>query len=71
MCVNGRPDLPGPLAHVVIGYDGVCHVIAAGRANHAGESNGNGPLATGDVNAQLVGAEIDYDGTQPMGSAQY
>jgi N-acetylmuramoyl-L-alanine amidase len=71
MCVNGRSDLPGPLAHVVIGYDGVCHVIAAGRANHAGECNGNGPTSPGDGNAQLVGFEIDYDGTQNMSGEQY
>lgn len=70
MCINGRSDLPGPLAHVVIGYDGVCHVIAAGRANHAGECNGYGPFSSGDGNAQLVGFEIDYDGTQAISSAQ-
>lgn len=68
--INGRSDLPGPLCHVGIGYDGVCHVIAAGRANHAGECNGFGPFSSGDGNAQLVGFEIDYDGTQPMSQAQ-
>lgn len=71
MCINGRSDLPGPLAHVVICYDGTCHVIAAGRANHAGESNGNGPLYSGDGNEQMVGFEVDYNGTQNMSSAQY
>lgn len=46
--INGRPDLPGPLAHLGIGRDGTFYIIAAGRCNHAGkglwkgETNGNG-----------------------------
>lgn len=68
--INGRSDLPGPLAHALIGYDGTVHVVAAGRANHAGECNGFGPFSSGDANAQLVGWEIDYDGSQPMSDAQ-
>lgn len=71
MCVHGRPDLPGPLCQVLIGYDGKCHVIAAGRANHAGACNGAGPTHSGDGNAQMVGFEIDYNGTQKMSDAQY
>jgi hypothetical protein len=55
---------------VVIGYDGVCHVIAAGRANHGGECNGNGPTSSGDANAQLIGFEMDYSGSQPVSDAQ-
>ena len=69
-CVNGRADLPGPLAHVVIGYDGTCHVIAAGRANHAGTSIGPGPFPAGDGNAMTVGFEIDYSGSQPVSASQ-
>ena len=34
--INGRPDLPGPLAQLGLGRDGTYFVIAAGRANHAG-----------------------------------
>jgi hypothetical protein len=71
MCVTGRQDLPGPLCHVVIGYDGMCHVIAAGRANHAGQAKASGPMPAGDGNALYVGFEIDYDGTQKMSQAQY
>lgn len=63
-CIQGRSDLPGPLCAVLIGYDGTCHVIAAGRANHAGEHNGFGPYHSGDGNEQMIGAELDYDGTQ-------
>ena len=70
MCVNGRADLPGPLCAVVIGYDGICHVIAAGRANHAGTSNGFGPYSAGDGNSQCVGFELDYNGTQAPSTEQ-
>jgi hypothetical protein len=70
MCVSGRTDLPGPLCQVVIGFDGTCHVIAAGRANHAGKCSGFGPFVTGDGNWQMVGFEIDYNGTQPMTAKQ-
>lgn len=68
--INGRSDLQGPLAQVGIGYDGKCHIIAAGRANHAGECNGYGPFSSGDGNSMMVGFEIDYNGTQPMSAAQ-
>jgi hypothetical protein len=54
----------------MIGYDGVCHVIAAGRANHGGECNGNGPTSPGDANAQLIGFELDYSGSQPVSQEQ-
>lgn len=69
-CVHGRSDLPGPLCQVLIGYDGTCHVIAAGRANHAGECNGNGPTSQGDGNAQMIGFELDYSGSQAVSDAQ-
>ena len=68
--INGRSDLPGPLCHVGVGYDGVCHVIAAGRANHGGDCRGSGPIPSGDANAMLIGVEIDYNGTQPISAAQ-
>jgi hypothetical protein len=35
--VNGRSDLPGPLANVYLDRAGVAVVVAAGKANHAGE----------------------------------
>ena len=43
LCIDGRSDLEGPLCHAVVGFDGVVHVIAAGRANHAGEAKASGP----------------------------
>ncbi|HEX6684546.1 MAG TPA: N-acetylmuramoyl-L-alanine amidase, partial [Candidatus Limnocylindrales bacterium] len=72
VCVNGRSDLAGPLCHALVDYNGVFHVISAGRANHAGESGGSGPIPAGDGNAMLIGWEIDYNGvSQAMTAAQY
>jgi len=64
LCIEGRSDLPGPLCQVLIAFDGVCWVIAAGRANHAGTNDGFGPYAYGDGNSQSFGWEIDYNGSQ-------
>src|SRR5947209_8322701 len=69
--INGRPDLQGPLCQVGIDYAGVCHPIAAGRANHAGQAKATGPMPAGDGNAMYIGFEIDYDGTQAMSTKQY
>jgi len=72
ICINGRPDLAGPLCHALVDYHGVFHVISAGRANHAGASRGSGPIPAGDGNTLLVGWEIDYNGVnQEMTAAQY
>ncbi|WP_344677218.1 N-acetylmuramoyl-L-alanine amidase [Saccharopolyspora taberi] len=62
LCVRGRPDLAGPLCHGVIGYDGVVHLISAGRANHAGQAKASGPCPAGDGNTLYVGFEWDYQG---------
>ncbi|MFD3790772.1 N-acetylmuramoyl-L-alanine amidase [Streptomyces cyaneofuscatus] len=36
LCRDGHATLPGPLCHGVIAKDGAVHLIASGRANHAG-----------------------------------
>lgn len=36
LIVNGRSDLPGPLAHFGLCDDGTVDIISIGRANHAG-----------------------------------
>lgn len=59
VCTHGRADLPGPLCHVLIGRDGTCHVIAAGRANHAGAGSWNGLAG----NASVYGIEVENIGT--------
>ena len=69
ICINGRPDLPGPLCHVLIGRDNTCYVIAAGRANHAGTGGWGG--LTG--NASVFGIERENVGTgaEPWTLEQY
>ncbi|MFG1868695.1 golvesin C-terminal-like domain-containing protein [Micromonospora arborensis] len=72
ICINGRSDLPGPLCQALVDYNGVFHVISAGRCNHAGVSGGSGPIPAGDGNTLMIGWEIDYNGvSQEMTSAQY
>lgn len=79
ICINGRPDLSGPLCHALVDYHGVFHVISANRANHAGEARASGPIPAGSGNTMLVGWEIDYAGDQSgtggpqqaMSAAQY
>ncbi len=68
---NGRPDLPGPLCQISTGYDGVTTIVAAGRANHAGRMRALGSIPAGDGNAQLIGNEVQTNGTQQMPRAQY
>ncbi|MFC8504901.1 peptidoglycan-binding protein [Streptomyces sp. NPDC057411] len=36
LCYDGYAGLPGPLCHGVIAKDGTVHLVANGRANHAG-----------------------------------
>jgi len=57
--INGRSDLPGPLAQLGLGRDGTYFVIAAGRANHAGKGNLNGVV---NGNTNLIGIEAENTG---------
>lgn len=59
LCIRGRSDLPGPLANVVLGPDGVAHVIAAGRANHAG----TGGWKSLSGNSSVFGIEAIHSGS--------
>lgn len=64
MCINGRSDLPGPLAHIVFGRNAEVYVIAAGWANHAGEGEAPGiPVNRG--NEFLIGVEMESSGVAP------
>lgn len=70
--ISGSSALPGPLCHLLLDRRGRFHLIAAGRANHAGASRGSGPIPAGDGNATMVGIEIEYDGVeQRMLQRQY
>ena len=57
---DGRPGLSGPLSQLWLSYDGVWHVVAAGRANHAGEGGPWGVISTDDGNGDAIGIETDH-----------
>lgn len=57
--VQGRPELPGPLAQLGLGRDGTFYVIAAGRCNHAGAGNWRG---TTKGNTHFIGVEAENTG---------
>src|SRR5436853_6977354 len=57
--INGRSDLPGPLAQLGLGRDGTYYVIAAGRCNHAGKGEWNGEKAG---NTHYIGIEAENTG---------
>lgn len=66
--INGRSDLPGPLANVYIDYDGVVYVVASGKANHAGIID-NGVVSwapDGSGNSMVWGLEVEHPGTFPL-----
>ena len=57
--INGRPGLSGPLAQLGLGRDGTYFIVAAGRANHAGDGNWQG-ITTG--NSSFIGIEAENTG---------
>lgn len=65
MCVNGRPDLAGPLCHIVLGRDGTVYLVAAGLANHAGRGSAAG-IPTDAGNYYLIGIEMESSGIAPF-----
>lgn len=62
-CINGRPDVPGPLCNVLLGRDRKAYLIAAGRANHAGKGGVRGLVG----NSKVYGLEIEHAGTTAEG----
>ena len=69
-CIEGRPDLPGPLCNVYQSRESdgrdIAYVIAAGRANHAGEGGWRGLSG----NASVYGLEVEHTGVDPIPSAR-
>jgi hypothetical protein len=57
---DGRPGLGGPLSQLWLAYDGTWHVVAAGRANHAGEGGPWGVIAHDQGNRDGIGIETDH-----------
>lgn len=62
---SGRPGLPGPLSHFVLGRSGRIYVVAAGRCYHNAPSTS--PRHT---NSASLGIEAENDGYQPWPAAQ-
>lgn len=62
LLVKGRPDLPGPLVQFGLSRDGVVHVVASGRCNHAGVAKASGTVSKGDGNKLYIGIEVFNDG---------
>jgi hypothetical protein len=59
ICINGRPDLAGPLCNVLQARDNTMYVVAAGRANHAGDGGWRGLSG----NSSVYGIERENVGT--------
>jgi N-acetylmuramoyl-L-alanine amidase len=67
VCINGRPDLKGPLCQLLLARDGSYDVIAAGEANHAG--SGSWPGWPSSANDNTIGIEAENNGTGEWWSA--
>jgi peptidoglycan hydrolase-like protein with peptidoglycan-binding domain len=71
------PSAPPPASQIWVDYHGVWHVIAAGRANHAGTGGGSGaapaarwvPVNSG--NSCLIGVETDHTTGEQWPQGQY
>ncbi len=61
-CLHGRPGITGPLCNVLVARDGTVHLIAAGRANHAGKGGPFRNIPRDSGNAFLAGVEVENDG---------
>jgi peptidoglycan hydrolase-like protein with peptidoglycan-binding domain len=61
LLIDGRSDLPGPLAQLGLGLDGTFYIIAAGRCNHAGVGYWQG-ITTG--NSSFIGIEAENSGLE-------
>lgn len=57
--IKGRSDLSGPLCQLGLGRDGTFYIIAAGKANHAGEGIWQG-MRNGNTN--FIGIEAENTG---------
>lgn len=62
ICTHGRPGLPGPLCQILVARDGTIYMVAAGRANHAGEGGPHRNVPRDSGNTYFVGFECENDG---------
>jgi hypothetical protein len=67
-CINGRPDVAGPLCNVMQSRepDGndIAYVIASGKGNHGGEGSWRGVSG----NSKFAGLEVEHTGVAPLGA---
>lgn len=63
---DGRPGLSGPLCNVYLDRNGICVVVAAGRANHAGTGSWRGLVG----NSAVYGIEAESAGPNDWTDAQ-
>lgn len=66
VCIDGRPGIPGPLCNVFLDRNGVAVVVAAGRANHAGNGDWKGLVG----NSAVFGTEAECAGPDDWTDAQ-
>lgn len=72
LLTGGRSDLPGPLCQFGLDRKGTVWLVAAGRANHAGQARSVGSVAAGDGNELYIGIEAFNAGAgEPWPAAQY
>lgn len=71
MALTGRSDLPAPLCQLALDRQGTVYVLAAGRANHAGDAKSTGPMPAGDGNSLYIGIEALNTGTEGWTATQY
>ncbi len=60
--INGRPDLAGPLSQLFLARSGAWHVVAAGKAWHAGKGDVGTRWENFDGNGHFVGVEAENTG---------
>lgn len=58
LLVEGRPDLDGPLCQLALSRAGIVHVLASGKANHAGKGQWRGQTSS----ARTIGIEAEHPG---------
>lgn len=58
--VGRPPETPAPLAHAWVDTLGRWHLLAAGRANHAGTGDGWGAVPADLGNSYAIGVETDH-----------
>lgn len=70
--INGRPDLAGPLSQLFLARSGTWHLVAAGKAWHAGAGAPGTPWEHYDGNGHLIGIEAENTGlaNDPWPAAQ-